>query len=208
MGVGNIKIKMFDGAVRTLTEVRHVPELRKSLISLGTLEASGCKYTGEGGVLKVKRGALVVIKGERMGSLYKLVGKTITGDAAVSTSSDEDATPMWHARLGHMSERGLLELHKKKLLKGIKSCKLDFCETCVIGKQCRVRFVTSNNRSKRTLEYVHSNVWGPVPIASLGGFRYFVTFIDDFSRKVWVYFLKHKSEVFEKFKSWKAAVER
>ena len=92
---------MFDGAMRTLIEVRHVPELRKSLISLSTLEAGGCSYTGEGGVLKVKRGALVVIKGERMRSLYKLVGKIITGDVVVFTSSDEDVIPMWYAKFGH-----------------------------------------------------------------------------------------------------------
>ena len=134
VGIGTIKIKMFDGAVRTLTEVRHVPELRKSLVSLGSLDASGCTFTGANGILKVKKGALVVMKGEKTGSLYKLIGKTVTGDVAVSSSSDDDATLLWHARLGHMSERGLLELHKRKLLKGIKSCQLDFCESCVLGK--------------------------------------------------------------------------
>ena len=127
---------------------------------------------------------MIVMKGENIGSLYKLLEKIITADTVVSTFSDEDATLMWHAWLNHISERGLLELHKKKLLKGIKSCKLDFCETCVLGKQCRVKFVTSSNRSKRALEYVHSDVWGPAPVASLGGSKYFVTFIDDFSRKV------------------------
>ena len=50
------------------------------------------------------------------------------------------------------------------------------------------------------LEMVHTDVWGPSPVSSLGGFRFYVTFIDDVSRKVWVYFLKHKSDVFETFK--------
>ena len=54
---------------------------------------------------------------------------------------------------------------------------------------------------------VHTDVWGPSPISSLGGSRFYVTFIDDFSRKVWVYFLKHKSDVFATFKKWKAEVE-
>ncbi|KAK8931206.1 hypothetical protein KSP39_PZI016897 [Platanthera zijinensis] len=208
MGIGSIRIKMFDGTVRTLTDVRYVPDLRKSLISLGTLEAAGYSYTSDGGYLKVKKGALVVMKGERCGTLYRLIGSTITGDAGVSTTPDEDSSLLWHARLGHMSERGLLELHKKGLLKGIKTCKLDFCETCVLGKQCKVKFVTSSKRSKQVLEYIHSDVWGPAPEPSLGEARYFVTFIDDFSRKVWIYFLKHKSEVFEKFKIWKTKVEK
>ncbi|PKA56982.1 Retrovirus-related Pol polyprotein from transposon TNT 1-94 [Apostasia shenzhenica] len=143
---------MFDGVIRTLTEVRHVPDLRKGLISLGTLDASGCTFTGSDGIIKVKKGTLIVMKGEKIGSLYRLIGKTITGDVAVTSSSDDDDTILWHARLGHMSERGLLELHNRKLLKGIKSCTIDFCESCVLGKQCRVKFVTSNKRSKNILE--------------------------------------------------------
>ena len=57
------------------------------------------------------------------------------------------------------------------------------------------------------LDLIYTDVWGPSPVASVGGARYYVTFIDDFSRKLWVYFLKHKSEVFQKFKDWKAMVE-
>uniref|UniRef100_A0A803Q806 Integrase catalytic domain-containing protein n=1 Tax=Cannabis sativa TaxID=3483 RepID=A0A803Q806_CANSA len=60
---------------------------------------------------------------------------------------------------------------------------------------------------KERLELVHSDVWGPTTTSSIGGKHYFVTFIDDHSRKVWVYFLKHESEVFEAFKRWKAMVE-
>ena len=54
---------------------------------------------------------------------------------------------------------------------------------------------------------VHTDVWGTSLVSSLWGSRFYVTFIDDFSRKVWVYFLKHKSDVFETFKKWKAEVE-
>ncbi|RVW49359.1 Retrovirus-related Pol polyprotein from transposon TNT 1-94 [Vitis vinifera] len=58
------------------------------------------------------------------------------------------------------------------------------------------------------LEYIHSDLWGPSPVESHSGCRYYVTFIDDFSRKVWVYFLKAKDEVFGKFKEWKTMVEK
>ena len=57
------------------------------------------------------------------------------------------------------------------------------------------------------LELVHTNLWGPSSVASLRGSRYYITFIDDSSRKVWVYFLKNKSDIFETFKKWKAMVE-
>ncbi|OIT05309.1 hypothetical protein A4A49_65337, partial [Nicotiana attenuata] len=98
---------MHDGVVRALTDVRHVPDLKKNLISLGTVESLGCKYAGEGGVLKVSHGALMIMKARRSGTLYTLLGSTITGAAAVSTSdkSDSDITKSWHMRLGHMSEK-------------------------------------------------------------------------------------------------------
>jgi hypothetical protein len=62
-GIGNIRIKMFDGVVRTLCDVRHVPEVEKFLISLGTLDSNGYGYKSVGGVMKVTKGAMVVMKG-------------------------------------------------------------------------------------------------------------------------------------------------
>ena len=101
------------------------------------------------------------------------------------------------------------KLHKRKLLVGLKTCKLDFCKYCVLGKQHKVSFNIMNkeNRAKGILDYIHSDVWGPAPTKSHGGARYFVTFMDDYSRKIWVYFMQEKSEVFKKFKEWKAEVE-
>ena len=110
-------------------------------------------------------------------------------------------------RLGHMSERGLQILHGKGALSGIKSCKLNFCKFCTMGRQRRNSFPTSQHKTMGLLDLIHTDVWGPSPVASVGGARYYVTFIDGFSRKLWIYFLKHKSEVFQRFKEWKVMVE-
>jgi hypothetical protein len=75
-GVGSVWIKMHDGSVRTLTYVRHVPELRKNLISLGVLDYVGYKCTTQGGVLKVSKVILVVMKEKRIRNLYQLEGRT------------------------------------------------------------------------------------------------------------------------------------
>ncbi|KAG9454909.1 hypothetical protein H6P81_007813 [Aristolochia fimbriata] len=109
VGMGTIKIKMFDGIVRTLADVRYVLELKKNLISLGALDSNGCSFNTTGGIMKVKKGSMVIMKGEKkVGNLYHLIGNTITGGAAVTSCDDEDdATILWHRRLGHMSERGL-----------------------------------------------------------------------------------------------------
>ncbi len=114
---------------------------------------------------------------------------------------------LWHQRLGHMSERGLKILADRKLLPNLKSGKLDFCKHCLFGKQSKQRFKIGKHTSKGILDYIHSDVWGPAPTTSYGGSSYFVSFIDDFSRKVWVYMLKRKSDVFSVFKQFRALVE-
>ncbi|KAK3038286.1 hypothetical protein RJ639_029874 [Escallonia herrerae] len=115
VGIGSIQIRMHDGIVRTLTDVRHVPELRKNLISLGMLDSNGCSYRATGGVMRIMKGALVVMKGLKQNSLYLLQGSTVIGAAAVASSSDidSDTTKLWHMRLGHMSERGMDVLSKQ-----------------------------------------------------------------------------------------------
>ncbi|KAG8473064.1 hypothetical protein CXB51_035003 [Gossypium anomalum] len=196
-GVGTIKVKMFDGVVRTLTDVRHVPELKRNLILLSTLDSKGYRYAAESGVLKISKGSLVVIEGQRkIAKLYVLQGSIVTGDAAVASSflSDDDITKLWHMHLGHMSENGMVELSKRGLLDGQGICKLNFCEHYVFGKQKRVRFTRGIHNTKGTLEYIHSDLWGPSRVPSRGGANYMLTFIDDFFRKVWAFFLKQKSD--------------
>uniref|UniRef100_A0A2N9GG47 CCHC-type domain-containing protein n=1 Tax=Fagus sylvatica TaxID=28930 RepID=A0A2N9GG47_FAGSY len=158
--------------------------------------------------IKHLTGAMVVMTCQKISSnVYKLLGNTILGGVAAVAEFEDNDTLLWHMRLGHMSERGMRELHKRNLLTGIKSCKLDFCKYCIMGKQCRVRFKTATHKTKGILDYVYSDIWGPVRTPSKGGAQYFMSFIDDYSRKAWVYFLKNKSEAFAKFKIWKAEVE-
>ncbi len=107
-----------------------------------------------------------------------------------------------------MSDRGLTELGKRGLIMVLEKKGNDICEPCIYGKQHRVKFANSFKRSEGVLELVHSDVWGPAPISARGGARYFLTFIDDFSRKVWVYLIRKKSELFARFKSWRAEVEK
>ncbi|PHT40761.1 hypothetical protein CQW23_19615 [Capsicum baccatum] len=135
-GKGTIRIRMHDGVVRTLTDVRYILDLKKILIALGTLESLGYKYAGEGRVLKVSLGNLVIMKAHRSGTLYTLLGSTITGAPAVSTSnqSDPDITKLWHIRLGHMSKKSLSILGKRGLLCGQSIGKIEFCKHCVFGK--------------------------------------------------------------------------
>jgi len=75
-GIDTVKIKTHDGVVRILSNVRYVPDLKRNLVSLGTLESKGCKYSTEGGVLKVSKDSRILLKGLRHGSLYVLQAST------------------------------------------------------------------------------------------------------------------------------------
>ena len=90
----------------------------------------------------------------------------------------------------HMNERGLQVLHNKGVLLRIKYCKSDLRIFCIISRQRRVAFFTSQSKTKGLLDLIYTNVWGPLPVASIGGARYYVTLINDFFRGVWVYYLK------------------
>ena len=89
-GIGTVQIKMFDGMVRELKEVRYVPHLKRNLISIGALEALGLAVSIRDGVLKIIKGSMVVLKGVRRNNLYYLNGSTITGQVATSTNSDNN----------------------------------------------------------------------------------------------------------------------
>jgi len=111
VGIDNICMRMFDGQVRTLTNVRHIPDLKKNLLSLETLEARGYKFFGADGAIKVTKGSMTILKGERIANLYKLTGSIIIGDCSAAIEK-EDTTRLWHMRLGYMSERDLQVLTK------------------------------------------------------------------------------------------------
>ncbi|KAM3319479.1 putative protein isoform X1 [Capsicum chacoense] len=167
VGIGTIIIKMFDGVVRTLGDVQYVPDLKRNLISLSTLDSNGYR----------DRESLQICMSCKT---------TVTGDATISISSllESDVAKLWHMHLGHMSENGMVELSRRGLLDGQSITKLEFCEHCIFGKQKRVRFTKGIHSTKGTLDYIHSDLWGPAGVPSKGGANYLLTIIDDYSRKV------------------------
>jgi len=201
-GKGTVQCAQQNGQRWKLNEVRHIPGLAKNMISVHQLDVEGHRVTFECGKWKVCKGAIVVARGIKSSTLYL----TDTPTAAVASNTVDSAT--WHCRLGHISEKGLQVMKTKGKLPGLESIKLELCESCIFGKQTCISFGNSKRQLKtQKLELVHSDVWGPAPVASMGGARYYVTFIDDSTRKVWIYFLKHKSDVFETFKVWRSLVE-
>eukprot|EP00253_Pinus_taeda_P020721 PITA_20721 len=112
--------------------------------------------------------------------------------------------------ISNLDDAGVKELFEKDTYKMVRGA-LVLMQGVWIGTpyklQDRVIFPSSGKTVKHILELVHNEVFGPVKVPSLGKSVYYVSFIDDFSRNIWIYFLKKKSEVFDKFKEFKALVE-
>eukprot|EP00253_Pinus_taeda_P009530 PITA_09530 len=222
MGKGEVKIFTKQRERKTIADVYYVPRMRCNLLSIGQLVQKGYNVYFVNDVCTImdippsKRCiAEVKMTRNRMFPLRiradlknKIEIAAVTQEAFQSVPKDENW--LWHLRFGHLNFGGLNLLSRKEMVKGLPLIEKpdSLCEGCILGKQHRESFPSGKSiRAKAPLEIIHSDLCGPMQAASLAGSQYFLTFIDDFTRKTWVYFLKNKSEVFEKFRNFKALVE-
>ena len=204
VGKGDIILKLPNQTTWKLQGVRHVPSLRRNLISVGQLDGEGYCTNFSGHGWKITKGALVIAHGKKTGTLYV----TSNLENIVAVADADGKSNLWHQRLCHMSEKGMKTLLSKGKLPDLKNVDVGLCEDCIFGKQKKVSFIKIGKTPKtERLELVHTDVCGPSPVSSLAGSLYYVSFIDDCTRKLWVYFLNKKSEVFDTFRKWKAMVE-
>ena len=123
----------------------------------------------------------------------------------------EDILQLWHCRYGHLSFQGLKTLQQRKMVYRLPQFQppSKLCKDCLVGKQHRSSIPKKSNwRAVEILQLVHADICGPINPISNNKKRYLLTFIDDFSRKTWVYFLVEKSEALAVFKSFKIHVEK
>ena len=116
---------------------------------------------------------------------------------------------LWHHRLGHPSDKVLnisLSFIDRVCISSTNKT-LSHCKHCLSGKMHQFSFPISNFHASKPLELVHSDVWDPAPVKSSNDFQYYVLFVDAYSKFTWLYLLKHKSDVLEVFKFFKAFVE-
>ena len=124
---------------------------------------------------------MVIARGSKMGTLYM----TANDKDIVAAANLVEDSKIWHYRLRHMSEKGLKIMATKGKLGDLKSIDIGLCKDYIMGKQKKVTFSKAGRSSKPgKLEIVHTDVWEPAPIRSLGDSLYYVTFINDSTRKV------------------------
>ena len=90
----------------------------------------------------------------------------------------------------------------------VSSSVLSSCSSCHLEKLAKLPFASVEHTTDAPFQIVHSDVWGPSPVTSYHGFRYFVLFIDDFTRFTWIYFLQNKSDVYSTFLAFESLVHR
>ena len=216
-GRGDIAITLAaDGQSREclLKDVLHVPEFEYSLLSVSALDRRGVKTTFSNGNLALHKGDTIIGTGELVGSLY-ILDTIDSSEASHQTvhKANVASLSLWHERLGHVNFKGIVQMARKNIVKGLKyggGDQVDTCNHCIHGKLPRLSFPQqrSTERSSELIELVHSDVCGPIEVPSLGGSRYFITFKDDCSSWLVAYPMRRKSESFSKYKNYKAMAER
>lgn len=176
----------------------------------------GMKVTYQNGKVWIHRGSELVACGSRYGKLYRLdffTDKHGASEALLSCGRISKHLELWHRRFGHLNTKSVEKLIRDQMVVGLKvnndnsDKKTVVCEACVTGKQTRKPFVVRDaRRSSRVLELIHSDVCGPVTPVGLGGVKYFVTFIDDWSHFTMTFLIESKDEVFECFRQYEAHV--
>jgi hypothetical protein len=202
-GKGDVVIKTREGPPVTLNEVMFVPGSVRNLLSLGQATQRGATVEFKRDMCWIKHGDRVVMKAQRSGGLFKVAStKKRDKDAELKglMARIQDDAALWHRRFGHLSYGNLQRMAEDQLVDGLNIEAKAFrsretCEPCIMAKQAVKPFKGSKERSKRKLDVIHMDVCGPLPQETLGGARYFATFVDDHTRYSEVRFLKKKSDV-------------
>ena len=216
VGKGNVSLRV-NGRLHTISDVYFVPDLKSNLVSLGQLLMKGCEVLMKEGVCKLYHPELGLIMESEMtkNKLFKIsaIKTAASGVVECHKISETEDLQLWHRRYGHLNHKSLRTLQYQNMVIGMPKIKKieesERCVDCLVGKQHRESVPKRSMwRASRRLQLIHSDICGPISPASNSDKRYILTFIDDHSRKMWVYFLSHKSETFVSFTRFKSLVER
>lgn len=206
---GDVSINLDTGKPATLKNVKFVPNICANLVSVSQMAKCGNKVVFEGDTCEIYNSNRDLISVSRMvNDLYPLncvVNETQVKEKAMVAVKTMD---IWHRRMGHICDNNLMKVKNSSIGIDFKpQSDREVCKVCAIGKQSRAPFKEKGTRAKSLLQIIHSDVCGPLPIKSFSGAKYFVTFVDDFSRHVTVVPIKQKSQVFSEFVKYKNLAE-
>lgn len=214
----------------------YVPWIAKNLVSISTLARDNNIYVefhADFCLVKDNSTNMVVLNGVLKDGLYELntVDKldaapsrflganssTVLQSYSLNKIAEKDqlytsvvlvvSPNLWHKRLGHPSPKVLGTIVKQRNLPIKANEKLLFCEAYQFGKARALSFQQSDSQASFTFDLVHIDLWGPAPILSTEGYQYYIHFLDDHSRFVWIYSLKLKSDTINAFQHFVTMVQ-
>ncbi|PKU81159.1 Retrovirus-related Pol polyprotein from transposon TNT 1-94 [Dendrobium catenatum] len=186
-----------------LSHLLHTPSLKYNLLSISQLTKDN--FISITFTLKDLVTQEILLQGPAKEGLYAIPMQPPSRQHSALSAQLEEAK-IWHQRLGHPH---------KRVFDFISSCNpilhmnkhSSHCDSCTAAKCHKIVFPSSPNRQTQPLALIHSDVWGPAPIVSNQGFKFYVIFVDDYTRYTWIFPLRYKSDVFSTFVNFKNQVE-
>lgn len=210
-GKGKVDFECIVNGVRVsgaIHDILYMPEIVHNLFSVKSESVKGLDFyvKNNGANCFFKRGEETIVTGSEYGNLFKLDITVLLPRVCDLIKRNEPVSlRVWHERLCHQGVR-----HVKSFLKSnnINFLADDFvCEGCAYGKMHWLPFHDRKDRARKVRETVFTDVCGPMEVESVGRKLYYVCFKDDFSSFRVIYFIRHKSEVFEKLKIYCVEIE-
>jgi hypothetical protein len=177
----------------SLSRVLHVPDFPINLLSVSSITKAlncGAWFEPSFYVFQDLKSGSILGTGTKRDGLYYLDMTSTPVALSTRCGLSTDELLLLHYRLGHLYFQSLGRMFPSLLA---SSCKEKLvCDMCELAKHTRANYPSHSERSKVLFEVVHSDVWGPLAVTSMLGERWYVTFIDGFSRCTWLYLLKQK----------------
>ncbi|KAK2364020.1 putative mitochondrial protein [Trifolium repens] len=201
VGIGDL----ISNGLPNLENVLLVKGLTANLISISQLCDQGMKvnFTKSECLVNNEEGQLI-LRGTRSKDncyLWMPQEEALTSTCQITT---EDEVQLWHQKLGHLNLKGMKKAISVEAIRGLPKLKIvegKVCGECQIGKQIRMSHpMLEHQTTSKVLELLHMDLMGPMQVESLGGKRYALVVVDDYSRYTWVNFIREKSDVFDVFK--------
>ncbi|KAJ9540834.1 LOW QUALITY PROTEIN: hypothetical protein OSB04_027340 [Centaurea solstitialis] len=208
--VGSYSLSLPSSLVLELDNCYYIPNMIKNVLSFDLLVDQGFYYKYDYKMISVFKNNIFYFKATPVNGLYTVNLQDNNSEIyhiSKRSKDIEDQTYLWHCRLGHINKKRVELLLKGGFLGTFDYKPFDNCESCLSGKMTKQPFNKENERATDLLEIIHTDVCGPFSHVARGGYRYFITFTDDFSRYGYVYLMRHKSESFERFREFQNEVQ-
>ncbi|GFW98518.1 copia protein [Trichonephila clavipes] len=204
-GKGDVKI-WFNDHECLLKNVFFSSKLRENLMSGPMLDLNGLKFIGENGQIKVYAGNKQIFKANLEQGLYyaypDIEPKYASSiEKSVKIKGKPNDLMIWHERFGHANVDYILKTSRLNAVRGLPEIKKPFdfeCEPCRLNKYKRVSFQSIEcTRPKAPLNLLHCDVWGPANVIGKRGEKYYLSVLDDYSRRMFIFPMCHKSDTYD-----------